>query len=246
MKAKFLLVVALLVQLSAFGQGLRLMWVGDSITDGGWGRSGGSMASAEERNQRDQNHLYGHSYMFFCAAELESRHPQRIDACFNRGISGYTLADLEARWEQDVEALQPDLLSVLIGTNDVNRHFKNRKGEVPFDLVGWEHAYRAYLMRTRASFPQLKLVLCTPFVMRSGRLAEAPHFDEQAETIARCADVVRRLAREFDATLVDFQRLFARLEARTACSAEHWIWDGIHPTPAGHYKMARLWLKKVD
>ena len=246
MKTKLLVALALLMQLSAFSQGLRLVWVGDSITDGGWGRSGGSMASAEERNQRDQNHLYGHSYMFLAAAEWDSRHAERGDHCFNRGISGYTLVDLEARWERDVEVLQPDLLSVLIGTNDVNRHFKNRQAEEPFDLEAWEQRYRAYLARTRAAFPHLKLVLCTPFVMRSGRLAEVPHFDEQAETIARCAEVVRRLAREFDAVLVDFQRLFIRLERRVNCPPEHWIWDGIHPTPAGHYRMSQLWLKKVD
>ena len=25
----------------------------------------------------------------------------------------------------------------------------------------------------------------------------------------------------------------------------YWIWDGIHPTPAGHRKMAELWLRHV-
>ena len=55
MKLRILLLLLLLPALS-FGQGLRLVWIGDSITDGGWGRSGGSMAPAEERNQKDQNH----------------------------------------------------------------------------------------------------------------------------------------------------------------------------------------------
>ena len=38
-------------------EGWCVLFVGDSITDGGWGRSGGSMATAEERNLRDLNHL---------------------------------------------------------------------------------------------------------------------------------------------------------------------------------------------
>ena len=26
----------------------------------------------------------------------------------------------------------------------------------------------------------------------------------------------------------------------------YWIWDGIHPTPAGHKRMADMWIKRVN
>ena len=81
----------ILAPLLLSAEGWRVLFVGDSITDGGWGRSGGSMAPAEERNRRDLNHLYGHSFMLFCAAELESRYPEHGDSFANRGISGYLL-----------------------------------------------------------------------------------------------------------------------------------------------------------
>jgi phospholipase/lecithinase/hemolysin len=45
--------------------------------------------------------------------------------------------------------------------------------------------------------------------------------------------------------LVDFHTLFAKLEHKRTISPEYWMWDGIHPTPAGHHRMARLWLKRV-
>lgn len=234
-----LLAALVLTGAASHGAGLRLVWIGDSITDGGWGRSGGSMAPSEERNHRDLNHLYGHSYMMLCAAELQSRRPASDYQCFNRGISGYTLQELEQRWAQDVEALQPDLLSILVGTNDVDRSLK----EGAFDVAAWEARYRAYLQRTRDRFPELKLVLCTPFVMRSGRLAQSDDYAERACRVAACAEAVRRLAREFRAELVDFHARFARLEQNEAVMPAYWVWDGIHPTAAGHRRMADWWLK---
>lgn len=238
---RLILLLCLLFPLAVMAQGAHWVWIGDSITDGGWGRSGGSMAPSEERNLKDQNHLYGHSYMFLVAAELQSRYPEQGYRCSNRGISGYTLTELEERWERDVEALQPDLLSILVGTNDVDRAL--RKGG--FDVESWERRYRNYLTRTREAFPEVRLVLCTPFVMQAGRLARTENYAERADAVAACAEAVRRLAKEFGAELVDFHALFEHLERAGKTKPEYWVWDGIHPTPAGHHRMARLWLKRV-
>jgi phospholipase/lecithinase/hemolysin len=32
-------------------------------------------------------------------------------------------------------------------------------------------------------------------------------------------------------------------DSLTQNNPSYWIWDGIHPTPAGHQRMADLWLK---
>jgi len=37
----------------------------------------------------------------------------------NRGISGDKVSDLKKRWEQDCLELNPDVVSILIGINDV-------------------------------------------------------------------------------------------------------------------------------
>ena len=108
----------------------RVLYIGDSVTDGGWGRSGGSMAPSDQRNQKDLNHIYGHSYMMLCAAHYESTQPYAGLKFFNRGISGNTLDDLKERWQQDVLDLKPDILSVLIGTNDVWNYIKEHDFEV--------------------------------------------------------------------------------------------------------------------
>lgn len=69
----------------------RVLYIGDSITDGGWGRSGGDMRPASERQEWDKNHVYGHGYVEQCASYLESEFPEEEIRCWNRGISGNTL-----------------------------------------------------------------------------------------------------------------------------------------------------------
>ncbi len=222
----------------------RILFVGDSITDGGWGRSGGSMQPAEERNQKDLNHLYGHSYMFLVASYLESENPTHGYCSFNRGISGYTLVDLHARWEADVAALAPDVLSILIGINDILKHYD--KQDTAFDMTAWETSYRSYLDRSLEAFPHLNVVLCTPFIAPIGRIGKRSNYAQQASSVKEAAEVVRRLAADYGATLVDFADCFDRLQEQYhTLPAAHWIWDGIHPTPAGHHQMAKCWIEST-
>jgi lysophospholipase L1-like esterase len=55
--------------------------------------------------------------------------------------------------------------------------------------------------------------------------------------------VARKLADEMKLTFVPFQSLFA--EAAKAAPGEFWLWDGIHPTAAGHAIMANKWREVV-
>lgn len=60
----------------------------------------------------------------------------------------------------------------------------------------------------------------------------------------KLAVLVRELAKETGAGLVPFDTLFEKLIRRQP-RPSYWIWDGIHPTPAGHRKMAECWLRHV-
>ena len=57
MKRNFLLLLLLLTILSG-SSAHRVLYIGDSITDGGWGRSGGSAKASKDRNHTDLNHVY--------------------------------------------------------------------------------------------------------------------------------------------------------------------------------------------
>ena len=58
------------------------------------------------------------------------------------------------------------------------------------------------------------------------------------------AEVVRKVAEEFNAVLVDFP---AALDRAIALNNDrpYWSWDGVHVTVAGHEILAREWLRSV-
>ncbi|MYW70418.1 hypothetical protein GTY65_41190 [Streptomyces sp. SID8379] len=63
----------------------------------------------------------GQGFVSRMAHALAGTHPNLRVA--NRGISGSRAADLAQRWQEDSLALQPDVVSVLVGVNDTWRRF---------------------------------------------------------------------------------------------------------------------------
>lgn len=112
-------IVFFCISLLLHASGPRVLFIGDSITDGNWGNACGMPKPTAERSLWDMNHIYGSGYMYLCASHYQGDFPEKEYAFFNRGISGNTLRDLEKRWEEDVIGMKPDVLSVLVGTNDV-------------------------------------------------------------------------------------------------------------------------------
>ena len=204
----------------AFQPGARILFQGDSITDGNRGRSA------------DPNHILGHGYAFIIAARHGAAFPAAKLEFMNRGVSGNTVLDLEKRWQGDTLDLKPDVLSILIGVNDAGRN-------VPLDE--YERVYDKLLADTRAANPGIRIVLCEPFMLPAGAKA-----DEQAarrENVAQRRAIVAKLAEKHHAALVHFQRVFD--EACKRAPADHWIWDGVHPTYSGHQLMADEWERVV-
>ena len=235
-----LIAVMLLIVMESFA-GRRILFIGDSVTDGGWGNSAGSAKPTSERNLWDQNHIYGHSYMMLCAAHYQSERPDMNVEFLNRGISGDDLSRLEKRWEEDVIRLHPDVLSLLVGTNDIHYYLQAHEKK-PFDFAGWEKRYRDLLDRARKQNPKVELLLGTPFVAKVGKIGKADDYAMRDSLIAQLDTIVCHIAHDYNATLLRYDLLFAGLKGENS----HWIWDGIHPTAAGHQRMADLWISQCD
>ena len=243
---KRLFVFCLLMSVAVAASAQRVVFIGDSVTDGGWGRSSDLGRPTAERNLTDLNHIYGHSYMMLCASHYESSQPERGLEFFNRGISGDDLARIEARWEGDALAMRPDVLSLLVGINDTYLHVRNHAGE-EFDFAEWESRYRSLLDRARAVNPDLRIMLGTPFIARVGRNGAADNYLRCERITHRLAEIVCRIAADYGAEAVRYDEMFAQLPARyPSVPMKHWIWDGIHPTAAGHRLMADMWIEKFD
>lgn len=196
----------------------RILFQGDSITDGNRGRSA------------DPNHILGHGYCFIIAAKYGAQYPERNLTFMNRGNSGNKVTDLEARWQKDTLGLKPDVLSILIGIND--------SGNVP--LEQYEQVYDKLLNDVKAENPQIRLVLCEPFYLPKEGRWEA---DARGQDVRKRQAIVAKLAEKHHAALVKFQKVFE--DACLRAPAEYWIWDAVHPTYSGHQLMAEEWIRTV-
>lgn len=206
--------------------GTVVLFQGDSITDGGRNRSATGPNNSGGLGT-------GYPVLIASAALLE--HPDRDLKFYNRGISGNRVPDLDARWEQDALALQPDILSILIGVNDI---WHKLQGRYSGTVADYETGYAALLERTRRALPNTKIVVLEPFVLRTGAVDSRwfPEFDER-----RAA--AKRVAERAGAVFIPLQSMFDELSSRK--DPAYWAYDGVHPTPAGHAAIARRWREVV-
>lgn len=210
--------------------GTRILFQGDSITDMKWGR-----------NQSDRNHYLGHSYVFLIAGRLGMDMPNANLEFFNRGISGNKVSDLKARWQKDAIDMKPDMLSILVGTNDVGIGFRNRDKTVT--PSAFEKDYRFILEASLKANPALRIVLLDPFVLQSGRLKDEQAYHSRRKETDKMRNVVSRMAMDYNAAHLKTQEILDRAAQKS--SPENWIWDGIHPLPQGHELIARNWIDLV-
>lgn len=202
--------------------GTVILFQGDSITDAGRSRrsTGPNDAAA-----------LGHGYPVLIGSALLADYPAANLKILNRGISGHKVPDLAKRWEKDTVELKPDILSILIGVNDIWHKLNGRYNGTVKD---YETGYRALLKGTRKSLPDVRIVICEPFVLRCGAVNDSwfPEFGQRR-------DVAKKLAEEMNITFVPFQAMFD--EAAKKAPPEYWTRDGVHPTLAGHGLIAKTW-----
>ena len=204
----------------AFFDGARILFQGDSITDGNRGRNA------------DPNHILGHGYQFIIAAKYGDDLANRNLTFINRGISGNKVSDLARRWQTDTIDLKPDLLSILVGVNDLNYGVPTEEYEQQYDQL---------LADTVRALPNVRLVLGEPFGLPVA--GKKNDWEQYRARLVERDEIVNRLGRKYHAPVVHYQQMFEAAARRA--SANHWIWDGIHPTYSGHQLMADEWVRTV-
>ena len=204
-----------------------ILFQGDSITDAGRDKS-------KQDNANDPNAL-GRGYVYLVAARLLADRAGDNLRVYNRGISGNKVFQLADRWDKDCLQLKPDVLSILIGVNDI---WHALSGRYDGTVEKYEADYWALLTRTSRELPDLKLVICEPFVLHCGAVDNRwlPEFD-------RYRAAAKKMSQEFNALFVGFQSMFDQASKRAP--AARWAADGVHPTMAGASLMAQEWLNTV-
>ncbi|MFE9577295.1 SGNH/GDSL hydrolase family protein [Nocardia sp. NPDC006044] len=210
--------------------GTTVMFTGDSITD--------------LRRPIGEDEA-GCIYPVRVAGEWCFRHPDRPVTWLNTANAGDKVMDLETRWRTDVLDAEPDVVSILVGVNDMGWH--------TLDPDGWvisAEEFRAGYDRLLAPLAAVgtQLILIEPFLLPIDGVVEAgAAFVGPEERKQWRADLdpkiaaVHELAEKYDAHLIPADTMFAELAASTG--PEYWSADGVHPTLAGHDALAEAWLR---
>lgn len=203
----------------------KILFIGDSITDAG-------------RIRQDENDL-GNGYPFLLAAYLLNKYPNYNLQIFNRGIGGDRLVDLKKRWEVDCLDLNPEIVSVLIGINDIWHYMDSEEMLDQAALDKFEADYRD-MLKMLAHRTDARVILMEPYVLPypKDRIHWRKHLDPRIQ-------IIRHLANEYHAALVPLDGALNALGIENHFQTYTGD-DGVHPTLTGHAAIADTWIKHLN
>ena len=200
---------------------MKILFQGDSITDAG-------------RDKRNYHHL-GNGYPKFAAELISAAHPELDIEFINFGISGNRTCQLFDRLYSDAIAFQPDVISILIGINDIwHRHdHKILTTDAQIALN-----YRCILERLKRE-TNAKIVILSPYVLDA---EDKAYLREDLKTVL---PIVRELAEEFADVYVPLDEKFDEA-LLTQPSSRYYSGDGVHPNENGSKFIGKLYAEAIE
>ena len=200
---------------------MKILFQGDSITDAG--------------RSRENDDVLGSGYPLLVKAALGYEAPGEYEF-LNRGISGYRVVDIYARIKADIINLKPDVMSILIGVNDVWHEFSHENG---VDAEKYYKIYDMLIEEVKAALPEIKIMILGPFVLKASATEENWEIFS-AETKKR-AEMAKKIAEKYDLPFIELQSGFDELSKSQP--ADYWLADGVHPTAMGHEYIKNRWIE---
>ena len=203
---------------------LKLLFLGDSLTD----------MYRNYDTSVDNATSYGAGYVFDIASQLMYEHPGHYQI-LNRGVSGNKITNLYNRYENDAVKENPDVLTILIGVNDVWHEITNHSG-TPIDV--FEKTYFKLVNDIKDKLPNTTVIIMEPFFLK-GSATEGAW--EEFQDVLKYADVCKKVAEQTSCIFVPLQKPFEEL-AKNGGSTQL-LYDGVHSNPGGAHLIATEWLK---
>ena len=200
---------------------MKILFQGDSITDAG-------------RDKRNYHHL-GYGYPKCAAEYIKATHPDAEIEFINFGIGGNRTSQLFDRLYTDAIEFQPDVISILIGINDIwHRHsHKILTSDAQIALN-----YRSILERLKKE-TNAKIVILAPFVL------DAEDKDYIRDDLKTVLPIVRELAEEFADVYIPLDEEFAKVLPEQP-APHHYSSDGVHPNANGGMFIGKLYAEAVE
>ncbi len=199
----------------------RILFQGDSITDCG--------------RTRESFYNLGGGYANLVGCYLAGEYPGQYE-CINRGISGNRIVDVYARIKKDIINLAPDIMSIMIGVNDVLHEVNHQNGT---STEKYQRLYEMMLEEIREALPDIKIMIIGPYVIKGTGTEE--NWERFRSDVEEKAAVAKGIAEKFNLPFVDMLTRFD--EAAAKYPDEVWSADGIHAKNAGKELLKRAWLE---
>lgn len=203
----------------------RILFQGDSITD--------------MFRSRENDSFLGMGYPVMVSAELGCKYPAKYEF-LNRGISGNRIVDLYARVKSDIINLKSNILSILIGINDVWHELNERYNGV--DAEKYYNIYSMLIEEVKEALPDIKIMILEPFVLKAGATeGDGDYFSSETE---KRREKAKLIAEKYNLKYVPLQERFD--EAEKTAPASYWLWDGVHPNFSGHEIIKEAWINAFE
>jgi lysophospholipase L1-like esterase len=188
---------------------MKILFQGDSITDAG-------------RDKRNYHHM-GNGYPKYVSEQLVEMFPDMQFEFINQGIGGNRTCQLFDRLYTDAIAFAPDIITVLIGVNDIWHRYGGGRIETTDEQI--EVNYRSILKRLKTQ-TNAKIVMLAPYLL------DCANVDNMREELIRVQVIVRKLAEEFADAYVPLDALFEEA-LKTQPEPLYYSADGVHPNANG-------------
>ena len=201
---------------------IKLLFQGDSITDAG----------------RDKRNYYdlGNGYPKFAASIIAEKYADTSFEFINLGISGNRTGQLFDRFYSDGIALQPDIISILIGINDIWHRCPPNYILTTDEQIALN--YREILKRIKRE-TNAKIVILSPYVL------DAEDKDPMKKELSTVLPIIRELADEFADAYVPLDELFEKA-METQPEPRYYSADGVHPNENGAKFIAEHYALAID
>ena len=169
-----------------------------------------------------------------------------------KGVSGDKVSNLLERYKKDVLSLNPDIVFIYIGINDVWHKYSFGTGT---DIIFYENGLRKIIADIKNK--GARVILCTPTVIgeNKGEFTLVNEFKD-IETMEimngdldAYSDVIRKLASELNTDLLDLREIFMNYISENNPNNESsgiTTYDGVHLNDLGNKLIADEMLRFIN
>ena len=193
---------------------MKILFQGDSITDA-------------DRDRSNYHNLSGYTKY---VQELLGEEIEYV----NLGIAQEKSKDLLKRYETDIKAIHPNILTILIGINDVWHAFNREEYTSPTEYY---NNLKEIVVRAKKDIEGVKIIILEPYLLPEPNKAYwRPH-------MVKFVDMCRKVAIEEADVFIPLDGIFAK-----ECLKTDWrllAEDGVHPNKAGQKLIAKELAKEI-